>query len=168
MSIAYIGAGGNLGNVAETIRQAFAQLVQHPKVQAVLLSSLYESQPLEVPGFSSASQSQPLYINAVARLETALTPHQLLRVLQEIEYSFGRVRSEKQWASRTLDLDIVLFDDLQLCSNDLIIPHAEMLSRDFVLVPLFEIAPNLDIAGYGALRKALKSCENRGLKKLSL
>lgn len=164
MSVAYIGVGGNLGNVVETVTSAFDELAQHPKIETVVLSSFYESQPLALTDASDFAQ--PLYINAVARLETTLTPHQLLAVLQKTELRFGRVRTQEQWASRTLDLDIVLFDDLQLSDVDLIIPHAGMLMRDFVLTPLHELSPELIIPGYGLLIKALASCENRGLTKL--
>jgi len=157
MSKAYIGVGGNLGNVTETILSAFEVLKQNPNINSVVLSSFYESQPL-------SDADQPQYINAVAEVETNLSPDDLLNVLQEVELQFGRVREER-WASRTLDLDILLFDDLQLTTERLTVPHSGMLVRDFVLTPLFEIAPNVDIAGYGALSRALESCENRGLIK---
>ena len=158
MSTAYIGVGGNLGNVIETILSAFEVLKKNSNISSVVLSSFYESKPL-------GNTDQPQYINAVAAIETSYDPDDLLNTLQEVELQFGRVREER-WASRTLDLDILLFDDLQLTTERLTVPHAGMLVRDFVLEPLFEIAPNINIAGYGALRDALDSCENRGLKKL--
>ena len=164
MSKAYIGVGGNLGNVVETFFSAFEEIDKSPNISSVRLSSLYESKPLTVTGINSVDQ--PLYVNAVAELETSLNPNELLTLLQETELRFGRVRTEEQWASRTLDLDILLFDDLQISSDRLTVPHAGMLVRDFVLEPLFEIAPSLNIAGYGALVDALESCENRGLTKL--
>ena len=161
MSQAYIGVGGNLGDVIGTINSAIEVLKQASGISTVSLSSFYESEPL-------GGSDQPQYINAVAGLKTTLNPEQLLSLLQEIELRFGRIRTEERWISRTLDLDILLFDDLQLTSENLTIPHAGMLVRDFVLEPLFELAPELNIAGYGLLSNALHSCENRGLKKLQL
>jgi len=161
MSRAYIGLGGNLGDVFSTMSSAVQALKQYSDINSVRLSSFYQSDPL-------GNADQPKYINAVAQLETTLTADQLLTVLQEIELRFGRVRTAEQWSSRTLDLDIILFDDLQLSSECLTIPHAGMLVRDFVLVPLFELAPELVIAGYGPLSQALQVCENRGLKKLNM
>jgi len=159
MSKAYIGVGGNLGDVADVINSAFALLQKKTGINSVKLSSLYRSKPL-------GDVHQPQYINAVALLDTELSPERLLALLQEIELLFGRVRTEEQWSSRTLDLDILLYDDLEVVSEKLTIPHAGMLVRDFVLQPLYEIAPNIIIAGYGPLSSALKSCENRGLEKL--
>ena len=163
MSKAYIGVGGNLGDVISTINSAFDDIKQNPNIFSVCLSSFYESKPLSSSEFSG--DDQPLYINAVAKLETDLTPNALLNLLQEIELRFGRVRTEEQWSSRTLDLDILLFDELKISTDRLTVPHAGMLERDFVIEPLFEIAPSLHIAGYGSLADALKLCENRGLKK---
>ncbi len=167
MSKVYIGVGGNLGNVIETIHSAFDVLKQNPKITSVIFSSFYESQPLAISG-AAPQDEQPAYINLVAAIETLLSPDELLSALQEIELQFGRIRTSQQWASRTLDLDILLFDDLQLSSERLTIPHPEMLVRDFVLTPLFEIASELNIAGYGSLAHALNACVNRGLKKLSV
>lgn len=159
MSRAYIGVGGNLGDVVTTINSAIAQLRQNSNIESITLSSFYRSKPL-------GNTEQPQYINAVAMLDTSLLPHDLLCLLQETELQFGRVRTEEQWSSRTLDLDILLFDELQISDDALTIPHAGLLVRDFVLEPLNELAPAVTIAGYGSLAMALESCENRGLQKL--
>src|SRR5690606_34005858 len=100
-------------------------------------SSTYESEPLTSDGASQSS-----YANAVCVVETLLSPHELLQHLQKIENHFGRVRSGHRWSARTLDLDVLLYDDRVLATPELTIPHYAMLDRNFVLVPLLEIAPD--------------------------
>ncbi|MDH3326339.1 MAG: 2-amino-4-hydroxy-6-hydroxymethyldihydropteridine diphosphokinase [Gammaproteobacteria bacterium] len=159
MSKAYIGAGGNLGDASATLSSAFALLEQNLDINSIALSAFYLSKPLN-------DANQPQYINAVAEIETHLTPECLLTLLQETEQCFGRVRTDEQWSSRTLDLDILLYDELQISTEHLTIPHSGMLVRDFVLQPLYEIAPDLVIPGYGSLAGALDACEIRGLIKI--
>ena len=129
---AYVALGANLGNASATLTQAFLDLGKLPQTMLVHRSSLYRTAPIESSG--------PDYYNAVAEISTALDPHGLLTALQGLEKNAGRQRPYRN-APRTLDLDILLYGDLQLDSPTLTIPHPRMLSRAFVLVPLAEIAP---------------------------
>ncbi len=136
MATVYIGIGSNLGDRKGTIRSALEQLTKEPGVQSVEASSLYETEPVGGP------PGQNRYLNAVARLETTLPPGGLLAVLQRIELQLGRVRRER-WGPRTIDLDLLLYDDLVIDTPDLVIPHPCMHERRFVLEPLAAIAPHM-------------------------
>ncbi len=160
MNKVFIGVGGNLGDVIQAINGAMDELRAHPQINHLILSSFYSSTPL-------SDNNQPQYINMVASFETELLPIMLLDLLQGIELKFGRIRTKEQWASRTLDLDILLYADIQMSTERLTIPHAGLLERDFVLIPLREIASDLNIPGYGQLSQAIECCENRSLKKLT-
>lgn len=129
---AYVGLGANLGDPQAALRQALRDLAALPQTQLVRASSLYRSAPVDSSG--------PDYVNAVAEIRTTLSPDELLAELQGLEQAAGR---ERPWrnAPRTLDLDILLYDELQLRSPTLTIPHPRMHERAFVLVPLAEIAP---------------------------
>jgi len=137
MATVYIGLGANLSNPEQQIRDAIVALAQMPDCQLLALSSLYGSQPL-------GPQDQPDYLNAVAKLETQLQPLPLLDALQQQEQRQGRVR-KRHWGERNLDLDILLYDNLTLRSERLNLPHHEMHNRSFVLVPLAEISPALQL-----------------------
>lgn len=131
---AYIGLGANLGDARRTVRQAVQDLGTLPQTRLVRSSSLYRSAPIDSSG--------PDYINAVAEVATTLDPHALLAELQRLELAAGRERPYRN-APRTLDLDILLYDDLTLETPTLTIPHPRMAERAFVLLPLAEIAPHL-------------------------
>jgi 2-amino-4-hydroxy-6-hydroxymethyldihydropteridine diphosphokinase len=107
---------------------------------------------------------QPDFINAVALIETALTPQDLLKSLLEIEHYHGRVREYRN-GPRTLDLDILLYDDLQCNDAHLTLPHPRMHQRAFVLKPLCEIAPDCRLAGHGTLVELLKECSGQQLER---
>jgi 2-amino-4-hydroxy-6-hydroxymethyldihydropteridine diphosphokinase len=124
--------GANLGDRAATLREAVRRLSELGRIAAV--SSLYETEPV---GF----REQPSFLNAVLALETDRSPAELLHALIAIERDLGRVRTFRN-APRTLDLDILLIDDVVLHSKDLTIPHSRMHERAFVLAPLAEIAPD--------------------------
>lgn len=128
-----IAFGSNLGNSLVILKEALNILAQTPKITLKTTSSWYQTAPVGPP--------QPDYINGCALLETSLEPLKLLEILLRIEVNFGRIRKEPN-GPRTLDLDILLFDDLILESSKLQIPHPRMNQRAFVLVPLAEIAPN--------------------------
>ncbi|HEX5359548.1 MAG TPA: 2-amino-4-hydroxy-6-hydroxymethyldihydropteridine diphosphokinase [Fluviicoccus sp.] len=130
---AFIGLGANLGHPREQLLEAVGQLAALPSTRLTGVSRLYGSAPV-------GPQDQPDYVNAVARIETALTPHRLLAELQAIENSAGRVR-ERHWGPRTLDLDLLLFADDEIRTANLTVPHPEMVNRAFVLVPLLDITP---------------------------
>ena len=135
MSTVYIGIGSNLGDREKHIEDATRRVRELPGVVEVRGSSLYETEPVGGP-------PQGPFLNGALCVETALEPLDLLRGLQAIEAGLKRERVVK-WGPRTIDLDILLFDDLVLQTPDLIIPHPLMHERDFVLRPLNEIAPDV-------------------------
>jgi len=156
--IAYIGLGSNLQDPHGQLRRAFADMEGLPNTHIVAKSSLYCSAPIGLLG-------QPDFVNAVAKISTALSPHALLEVLLDIERQHGRERSVRN-APRTLDLDVLLYDDVQLHEHGLTIPHPQMHLRAFVLQPLIEIAPDVSIPGVGYAKSWLQACEDQVLEKL--
>jgi 2-amino-4-hydroxy-6-hydroxymethyldihydropteridine diphosphokinase len=154
--IAYLGLGGNLGDAAGRLRQARSAVAAQPGIRERAFSSLYRSAPL-------GPADQPDYVNAVMAIETTLPPLELLRALQAVEQAYGRVRSGERWGPRTLDLDILLYGAETLDSEALTIPHRGLAEREFVLYPLQEIAPDLDIPGRGRLADLVRACPRRGL-----
>ena len=137
MSTAFIGLGANLGDRAGTLRWALERLDSVGKVTAV--SPIYETEPLDY-------LDQPPFLNAVAKVTTNLRPGSVLASLLAIELDGGRERSIRH-GPRTLDLDLLLYDDLVMATPDLTLPHPRMLQRAFVLVPLADLAPDLVIPG---------------------
>lgn len=132
---AFIGLGSNLGDREANLRQALEYLEQAPDTTVVRASSLYDTEPVGV-------EDQPHFLNAVAQLDTQLTPRQLLWNLMLVERRLGRVRS-KRWGPRTIDLDMLLYEDAVMEEDDLHLPHPELAKRSFVLVPLVELEPLL-------------------------
>ncbi len=133
MVTAYLGLGSNLGRRAAHLRRALGMLPPAAVIEAV--SSVYETAPWGL-------LEQPAFLNAACRVRTALPPQELLRELQRIETALGRRRGQ-HWGPRTIDLDILFYEDLILEEPDLVIPHPLLHERAFVLVPLAEIAPVL-------------------------
>ncbi len=133
---AYIGLGSNLDNPIHQIKQALLALDALPNTQLRAQSALYRSKPL-------GPQNQPDYINAVAVLNTTLSPLALLDMMQTIENQQGRIRGAQRWGPRTLDLDMLLYDNKQLQNPRLTLPHPGLYERAFVLYPLYECAPDL-------------------------
>lgn len=132
---AHIGLGSNLGPREETLRQALQDLAGRGGVAVTQVSCFTETEPVGGP-------PQGLFINAAAELRTALTPRELLGVLQQIEDRFGRQR-DVRWGPRTLDLDLLLYGDQVVSDSDLQVPHPLLHKRLFVLEPLCEIAPDV-------------------------
>lgn len=159
MPTAYIGLGSNLVQPRLQVQQALQGLAQLPACQPLRASRLYRSAPIGGP------TAQPDYINAVAAIHTDLTPNELLSALQQLEQQHGRVRYER-WGPRTLDLDLLLYDDWLLDSAHLILPHPRLHLRAFVVQPLYEIAPELQIPGLGALRDWLSHCADQQVEAL--
>jgi 2-amino-4-hydroxy-6-hydroxymethyldihydropteridine diphosphokinase len=157
---AYIGLGSNLERPAGQLSRAFTALGRLPASRVVARSSLYRSRPLGDP-------DQPDYLNAVAIVETGLDALALLDGLQAIEAAQGRIRGAERWASRTLDLDLLVFGDERLDGPRLTVPHPGLPQRDFVLYPLFEVEPELRIPGAGTLRECLAVCPLRGVERIS-
>ena len=151
---AYVGIGANLGDAAQTVRTAAERL---RPLGLVRLSSLYRSAPVDASG--------PDFINAVAELDTARAPLELLRELQAIEQDFGRERPYRN-APRTLDLDLLLHGDERLASGTLTLPHPRLHQRAFVLQPLLELAPALVVAGLGALADHLPALAGQRLERM--
>jgi len=131
---AYVGLGANLGEAAATLRTVLIELAQSPGISACSASPFYRSAPLDADG--------PDYTNAVARLDTHLPPLPLLDLLQTLEQRHGRARPYRN-APRTLDLDLLLFDDQTINHPRLTVPHPRMHERAFVLRPLLDLAPTL-------------------------
>lgn len=144
----YISIGSNLGDPEHNIRTALRKIDSTAGIKVVNVSSLYLTEPV---GF----EDQPWFHNCVAELNTELGPQTLLEALQQIENDLGRVRTVR-WGPRTLDLDILLFDRLQINSESLTIPHPRMKERSFVMVPLGEIAPDAVFPDGDLVSEALK------------
>lgn len=154
---AYIGLGSNMADPVAQVREALDELAHLPSSRLLAVSSLYRSAPV-------GKLDQPDFINAVALIETDLTPQDLLKSLLEIEHYHGRVREYRN-GPRTLDLDILLYDDLQCNDAHLTLPHPRMHQRAFVLQPLCEIAPDCRLAGHGPLAELLKECSGQQLER---
>ena len=135
MAIAYIALGSNLHTPLEQLKRALNALAQLPQTQLMAVSSFYRSKPL-------GPQDQPDYLNAAVEISTALSPLALLDELQRIENEQGRVRL-RRWGERSLDLDFLLYGVEIIKTERLTVPHYDMHNREFVIVPLAEIAPNL-------------------------
>lgn len=135
MSIVFIGLGSNTGDKIENIKKAIEELGKVPENKVVDVSTLYRTEPV-------GGVDQDWFVNAVAELETTLSPRELLNTLLDVERGLGRVRNVK-WGPRTIDLDILLYDDLIMDEEGLSIPHPLLQERGFVLVPMAEIAPKV-------------------------
>lgn len=155
----YLGLGSNLAEPLAQLREALAALAALPRSALVAVSSFYASDPL-------GPADQPRYVNAVAALDTALAPLELLDALQAIELQQGRVRKAERWGPRTLDLDILLFGERLLDEPRLRVPHYHLHARPFVLYPLAEIAPDLHLADGRSLNALLAACPYVGLERL--
>lgn len=145
----YIGLGSNLDNPLKQVKDALASLQLHSEMNVIAVSNIYQSKALDVE-HNGVKQQQDDYINAVACIKTEYSPIELLDELQALELKHKRVK-QYRWGPRSLDLDILLYDNLILQTERLIIPHAELTNRDFVLYPLHDICPGLDIPGQGKL-----------------
>ena len=157
MAIAYIALGANLGEPADQLRAALHTLSAIPQIQVQARSSLYRSAPL-------GPTDQPYYCNAVCKVATSLTPEQLLEQLLAIERSAGRIRSADRWGPRLLDLDLLHVEGQQRDSAQLKLPHPGIAHRNFVLVPLAEIAPSLEIPGLGPVAALAGKTGSEGLE----
>ncbi|MGD8560566.1 MAG: 2-amino-4-hydroxy-6-hydroxymethyldihydropteridine diphosphokinase [Gammaproteobacteria bacterium] len=157
MTTAYIGLGSNLDDPEQQLRTACRELDAVAGVQLLTASSLYRSSPL-------GPADQPDFVNAVAKIATSLTAPLLLAALQKIENDHGRQRGAIRWGPRTLDLDILLYGDEVINTEQLTIPHPGLYERPFVLYPLQEIAPELVIPGGGPLLRWVRSCERGQLE----
>jgi len=156
---AYIALGANLEDPVVQVRAGLAALATLPDTQLLMQSSLYRTAPV---GYAD----QPDFINAVAAVDTELSPRELLDALLAIELNHGRVRQFAN-APRTLDLDVLLYDDVKVNESGLTIPHPRMHERAFVLAPLSEIAPLCEIPGHGRVSDLLRGLDPRGVTRLA-
>ena len=153
MVTAYIGLGANLDDPAAQVELAMEELARLAESRLTARSSLYASAPV---GYAE----QPDFINAVAAIETRLSPRALLEALLDIEHTHGRNRTFRN-APRTLDLDLLLYGDAHFHEENLTLPHPRMHERAFVLLPLLEIAPELVIPGHGQANTLVALCGNQ-------
>lgn len=156
----FIAVGSNLGDRAANLRAASRQIGDLPDSSLGVIAPVYQN-PAIGPG------DQPDYLNTVLELNTTLSASTLLAALQTIETQLGR-RREIRWGARTIDLDILLYGNAFISTGDLQIPHPRMLQRNFVLYPLFDIAPELQLPDSSSLRSHLDSCPSHGLTRLAL
>lgn len=139
MPKAYLGLGSNLGDRRLTLEGAIEALAETSQIEILSVAPLYET---EAWGY----EDQPAFLNTVIGIETELSPYDLLAACQAVETAFDR-RREIRWGPRTLDVDILLYDDLQMEEADLTIPHPRMHERAFVLAPLANLAPKVPVRG---------------------
>jgi 2-amino-4-hydroxy-6-hydroxymethyldihydropteridine diphosphokinase len=159
MAEALVALGGNLGDVRATLDRAIAMLCEGAEVRLTARSSDYATPPWGV-------EDQPRFVNLCIAVDTSLTPQALLARAQAVERALGRSReTERRWGPRTIDIDILAYDDLTLDKGDLTLPHPRMFERAFVLVPLAEIAPDRVIAGR-QVKAALAALDTRGIERL--
>ena len=159
MANVIIALGGNVGDVRATFRKAVANICGMTQAALVARSSDYATPPW-------GEEKQDSFINACIEIETALDPHALLFTLHKIEKKFGRDRAkETRWGPRTLDLDLIAYDDVELDKPELMLPHPRLFERAFVLVPLAEIAPDRKISGK-TVQAALAEVSTAGIERL--
>jgi len=160
MAIAYIGLGSNLAEPLHQLESAIAALHQHPYIEVEDTSKFYQSQPM-------GPQDQPVYINAVIRVNTSLSAEALLAACQMLEIAQGRERKEERWGPRTLDLDLLLYEQLTLTSEYLTLPHYGMLERNFVLLPLVDVYSAETVLPQGVtIQQALDAVSVDGIEEI--
>lgn len=147
MTLVFVGLGSNLGDREAAIRRASAL------IGARRLSAIVETEPWGL-------EEQPPFLNAVAELDTELPPRALLDVLLEVERQLGRERVGPRWGPRTIDLDLLVYGDLTIDEPGLVVPHPYLKERRFVLEPLAELAPGLEIPGSGTVRALLAGLQS--------
>ena len=159
---AHVGLGGNVGDAERTLSDAIRAFAVIPATRCLKTSRLYRTA-------AWGREDQPAFVNAVAELETTLEARALLEALLDIERSFGRERAadgSDRWGPRILDLDLLLYGAQVIDEPGLHVPHPHLHERAFVLVPLLEIAPDLNIPGRGAARDALAAMATEGVQAI--
>jgi 2-amino-4-hydroxy-6-hydroxymethyldihydropteridine diphosphokinase len=159
MADALIALGGNVGDVRATFQKAIADICGMAQAALLGRSSDYATPPW-------GDEQQAYFINACIEIETQLDPHALLFTLHKIEQKFGRDRTkERRWGPRTLDLDLIAYDDVTVQRPELMLPHPQLFERAFVLLPLAEIAPERLVAGR-SIASALAQLSTQGILRL--
>src|SRR3984957_1690016 len=160
MPEAIIALGGNVGDVRATFGKAIANICGMAQAALLARSSDYATPPW-------GEADQPRFINACIEIDTGLDPHALLFVLHKVEQKFGRDRAKEQrWGPRTLDLDLIAYDDVRIDRPELTLPHPRLFERAFVLVPLAEMSPDRVIGGR-SIASALAELSTEGIERLS-
>jgi 2-amino-4-hydroxy-6-hydroxymethyldihydropteridine diphosphokinase len=152
---AYIGVGSNLGDSLARVEAAFEALARVPQMRLIARSRLYRTRP-----FGPVAQDD--FINAVAGVLTQRSAGELLQALRDIEAAAGRLRAER-WGPRTLDLDLLVYGDRRIAEPDLLVPHPGIAERGFVLRPLNDVAPTLDVPGVGRVDELLRRLPDDGV-----
>ena len=159
MAEALLGLGGNVGDVRATLHEAISLFADGTHVKLLARSSDYSTPPWGVT-------EQPPFINCAIAVETTLSPHALLARAHDVERALGRDRAhEQRWGPRTIDIDLLAYDDFAIDAPDLTLPHPRLFARAFVLVPLAEIVPDRVIAGR-RVRDAAADIDSAGIEKL--
>jgi len=156
---AYVGIGSNLSDPAAQVRRALAALGALPGTKLVASSPLYRTQPF-------GAVVQPPFVNAVAGVLTQRAPEELLADLRALERALGREPPRERWGPRVIDLDLLVLGREVRATAELTLPHAGIAARDFVLYPLADIAPDLDVPGLGRVAKLRDAVANRGIERL--
>ncbi|MCP3673377.1 MAG: 2-amino-4-hydroxy-6-hydroxymethyldihydropteridine diphosphokinase [Gammaproteobacteria bacterium] len=162
MGLAYIGIGSNLDQPRKQVERAINALKLLSVDEEIKVSSIYQSAPMTI----DSNSQQDEYINAVVRINSSDTPIDLLDALQNIENTQGRVRTSEHWIARTLDLDLLLFDDLVINLPRLTVPHYGLQQRNFVIYPLFDIDVNLILPDKTTIKSLYESCSADGIRKI--
>lgn len=157
----HIGLGSNQGASIDILLMAIEDIRHYARDDLIDVSGFYRTQPV-------GPQNQADFINAVIALRTELSPKALLDRLQLIEEHYKRQRSEQRWGPRTLDLDILLYNNQKVVSETLMIPHPRMAQRRFVLKPLMDIDPDIEIPGYGIARTCLNRCDPLRVEEIEI
>lgn len=158
MAVVYLGLGSNIADRTQHLVRACAVLHHHPVIEVAAVSALYRTAPVGVT-------AQPWFLNAVIRLHTTLSPAALLSVTQATERRLGRV-STRRWGPRCIDLDILLYDEVEMQTPYLTIPHPRLHERAFVLVPLAELAPDLRLPSGARVDELLATLPSDDVQRL--
>ena len=157
---AYIGVGSNLGDPRSQVLAAFSAVAGLPSTRVILTSPLYLSRPF-------GPVAQPDFVNAVAAVLTGLASAELLARLRAIEQQFGRPERQQKWGPRVIDLDILVYGRERRQDPELTLPHPGIVERNFVLYPLADIAPDLEVPGRGRVSELKSRVVSEGLQRLS-
>lgn len=163
MAAVYLGLGSNLDHPVMQIQQALDAIGQLQDTQLARVSSFYRSEAMTLNDDAQAD-----YINAVCCINTEYKPHDLLKKLQDIEIKQGRQKTRTRWQSRTIDIDILLYEQRIVKTENLVIPHYGLFEREFVLYPLAEIAPEVCLPQGESLQDFIKSLPLNGLVRLEV
>lgn len=157
MAKVLLGLGGNIGDAKQTLKDAIICLAQNPHIEVISRSCYYKSEPINATGDD--------FVNNVIAITTNLDPLTLLKVCQSVEDTFGRERPFPN-APRTIDIDILTYDDLEQNHPQLTLPHPRMVERLFVLLPLLEIEPELSLPRVGSLKDLIKNLTSQRIEKI--